>query len=141
VEERQVLAAAGERALRRLGFAVRRSEGRRTTALWAETETRVIAVACRDGGVMDLDVAGCQGNGCDEPVAALNQAFAGEGIHLEMRRRTDHGDDRGGTLIRRSSASPEGIVAAIEEEAPVSCNRLQPAAVSRPRVGLGGGRR
>ena len=119
-DERQIAAAVAERALGELGYRVRRADGAHGAGLWAERDHHVIAALVTDGGAMEIDNAGVTDGGCQAPMLELQQAMARHGAQTEIARRLDHGDDRGGQLIRRAvranPAHPErGLVAHLDQ--------------------------
>lgn len=101
-DERTAGAIATTRALRGLGYHVSEAVGQRSTGLWAARGHEIIAVLVHDGGAMEIDNAGIGGGSCQTTMHALRDALAREGLDVHIQRRVDHGDEGGGSLIRRA---------------------------------------
>jgi len=99
-------------SLTTLGYRVRRIEGASCTGVYAERDHHAIAVRINDGGTMEMDVAGLAGGSCDTPIAQLRDEMSRRGLECGVLHRERHGDDRGGTLIRRAVKAGGGDIAA-----------------------------
>lgn len=128
--------------LTRLGYKVRRVEGRSCVGVYAERDHHVIAVRVNDAGSMELDVAGLGGGECERPVAQLREELGRWGLTCEIVHQHRHGDDRGGTLIRRAAGlDPKNVAAGIVLDAEgksTEGKKNQPASavVVAPRQGV-----
>lgn len=114
-DERIAGAMTTAKALRGLGYNVSEAVGQRCTGLWAARGHEIVAVLVHDGGAMEIDNAGIGGGSCQTATHALQDALAEHGLDVHIQRRVDHGDEGGGSLIRRAgqtgAARPEaGLV-------------------------------
>lgn len=119
-DERKITAAAVQTALTKLGYTVPPPKvGQTVTGIAAYKDDHVIAAAVADGGAVEIDTRGLSGGSCAEPLGALDDALRDLGVEMRMKRRIQHGDSNGGTLIRRAAAINSidlaaGLVAAAE---------------------------
>jgi hypothetical protein len=143
-DERRLVVAATTSALHSLGYTLTQAEGRRTTGLWAERGHEVIAVLAPETGGLEIDVAGLSGTACSVPIQQLENTLRELGVETSAHRRSDHGDETGGNLIRRAGlAAPDdlarGLVVQHEDGLPKS-RSAQPVATQVPRQRLSGTR-
>ena len=102
-DERAAVATATSNVLRGLGYHVSEALGRRCTGLWAARGHEIVAVLVQDGGAMEIDNAGIGGGSCATSMHALQEALRDQGIAVHVERRVDHGDQGGGSLVRRAA--------------------------------------
>lgn len=137
-EERLLTVSAATNALTRLGYYLATSAGDRCTGLLAERDHHVIAVLVQEGGSMQVDNAGLSGGGCAVPMREFQDALRREGLEATVSSRAEHGDDRGGTLIRRAAAvSPDDLVSGLvlQQERPTSARRRPVTVISTESAG------
>lgn len=106
-------------SLNALGYRVQRAQGTQCVGIYAERDHHAVAVRVNAGGTLELDVAGLAGSDCEAPIAALQAEMARRGLDCSIVAVHRHGDDRGGTLIRRAAKADAqdmagGIVASYE---------------------------
>ncbi|MFN8632042.1 MAG: hypothetical protein U0838_17500 [Chloroflexota bacterium] len=122
-DERAAVQTAASTALQKMGFDVSSAVGQRSSGLWAELGYAVVAVLVQDGGAMEIDNAGVVGGSCTRTMKAFEALLREEGVETSVRRRVDHGDPGGGSMIRRAGQigarrPAAGLVAQFEQGVP-----------------------
>jgi hypothetical protein len=105
--ERVAVAAVAEDALRAIGYrdlAVAEDVDAGITAIHAEQGDRAVALLVRDGGAVELDIAGCEGLSCRPEADRFLRAVAEHGGQVSGYACTWHGEWDGGSLIREAGA-------------------------------------
>jgi len=117
-EERVAATDVVGQALTNIGCTVRVSTGEAKTGIWAERDDQMVAVQLDDESNAQIDIAGCDGDACTPLHDELDAELSRLGVRLDDVSETEHGDERGGTLIQRAAAvrgkkdMAEGIVLA-----------------------------
>lgn len=118
--ERMVVAELLTRTLRTLDFHVAGVHGASTTAIEARRGHAVILAEVGEGGGLELDTAGHEGDECEAVVAQLIDGLHQVGLTVKATRRDRHGRRAGGALIDRAARSAaggslaEGLIASSE---------------------------
>jgi hypothetical protein len=106
--ERTAITTLTERAMGRLGFAVRTGAGNGLDAIEARRNHEVLLVAVHAGDQMEVDTIGHGGDTCEATMAELTSAMAEDGLDVRVRRRVRHGNPQGGSLIDRAAQAGDG---------------------------------
>ena len=112
-EERTLATTVMDDALRAIGCRTIVAEGDDAAGIWAERGHQLAAVLVRDGGNVELDVAGFEGDGCLPFHEEIERAVGDRGGTFEDVEVVQHGDSGGGVLIRGAAqaAGPGGDLA------------------------------
>jgi hypothetical protein len=127
-EERTLVTAVMDEALRSIGCRTTVAEGDGASGIWAERGHQLAAVLIEDGGKVELDVAGFEGDGCIPFHEDIERAVAAHGGTFEGVEVVHHGDADGGVLIRSAAraAGPRGDMARgiVKQATPQSRSRF-----------------
>jgi len=108
VTERKHAAGLLRGALTSIGCRTTLHEENGLAGLCAERGHQRVVALVDDGGLVKLDIAGCEGDSCEPLQRDLERAVVDLGGAVEHVEARAHPDERGGALIQHAALSAEG---------------------------------
>ena len=140
--EREVTSAAAALALPELGYFITRADSDQATAFEARRDHEVLLLVIKDGGLIETDHAGLNGDACGERQEALSTQMAHHGVHLQETSHIRHDDPNGGAQIALAARERAGSLAAgavaLASRQLAKSQRNNTKTSTRPRVTEGG---